>query len=77
MKAMTTESLMATTILLTVVDSEMPMTSSAVTARMARTAGRLMIPVATTTPASLISTPGAAVNAGAMWMPMSFSRLTR
>src|SRR5471030_2800725 len=69
MKAMTTASLIATMMLLTVADSETPTTSRVVTAAMTRTAGRFMTPVAITTPAlSLTRTPGAAVRAGGMMM---------
>ena len=43
MKATTTVTLMATTMLLTVADSETPSVRSAVTAKMPRRAGRLII----------------------------------
>ena len=78
MKAITTATLITTTMLLTVVDSDTPLTNRPVTARRATMAGRFMIPVAITAPeASLTATPGAAVNAGGITIPMSFSRLTR
>ena len=48
MKAMTTVSLIATMMLLTVANSETPRMSKAVTAAMIRMAGRLITPVATT-----------------------------
>ncbi len=78
MKAITTVSLMNTTMLLTVADSETPTMSRLLTAISARMAGRFMIPWATTTPAAfLISTPGAAVSAAGMSRCRSCSRLTR
>ena len=78
MKAMTTVSLMATMMLLTVADSETPTTSRAVTQPTMKTAGRLTIPVAMTTPAALVTgTPQAAVSAAGIWIPrLSPSRLT-
>ncbi len=78
MKAITTVSLMNTTMLLTVADSDTPTTSSEVTARMATMAGRFITPVAITAPAaSLTGTPGAAVSAGGMTMCMSRRRLAK
>ncbi len=78
MKAMTTVSLITTTMLLTVADSDTPTTSSPDTAAMATMAGRLITPCAITAPAaSLTATPGAAVNSGGKCMPMSAARLTR
>ncbi len=79
MKAMTTVSLMATTMLLTVADSDTPITSRVVTAAITQIAGRFMTPVATTAPcASRTSTPGAAVSAGGIMIPMlSCSRLVK
>src|SRR6266851_3038660 len=63
MKAMTTVSFMATTMLLTVADSETPSTSRPVTATIAQIAGRFTTPMAVMAPlAAMTGTPGAAVN---------------
>ena len=78
MKAITTASLMNTMTLLTVADSETPITNRQDTARMPITAGKFSTPWAITTPAAfLTATPGAAVSSGGMTMPMSCRRLTR
>ena len=77
MKAITTVTLMATTMLLTFADSETPKISSEVTATMPSRAGRLTTPM-TFSPVSgsTTSTPGAAVSAAGMLMPRSCIRLT-
>ncbi len=78
MKAITTDTLITTTMLLTVADSETPITRRQVTRPMATSAGRFITPWAITAPdASLTATPGAAVRSGGMCTPMSCIRLTK
>ena len=76
MKATTTVTLMATTMLLTFADSEMPRVRRAVTAQMPMKAGTFMTPIATApVTGSVTSTPGAAVSAAGRLIPRSWSRL--
>ena len=78
MKRITTVTLMATTMLLTVALSVTPRTSSRVTRPMTTMAGRFIMPTPTSTPSWFLTiTPGAAWNAAGMSQPTSCIRLTK
>jgi hypothetical protein len=71
MKSRTTETLITTMTLLTLADSRIPITSSAVTSATISTAGRLKIAVTVEPSASVTTWPRAAVSWGGITMPKS------
>src|SRR6187455_1598214 len=71
----TTATLMMTITALTFADSWMPTTSKAVTSTVMSTAGRLKTAVTADPSASVMTDPGAALNAAGNWMPTSCRKL--